>query len=42
MGGEVGEVDIESADRGLEELAAAGEVLECVFACREMSDKRTG
>ena len=29
MGGEVGELDIESADPGLEELAAAGDVLEC-------------
>jgi hypothetical protein len=42
LGGEVGELDIESADPGLEELAAAGEVLECEFACREISDKRTG
>jgi hypothetical protein len=29
LGGEVGELDIESADPGLEELAVAGEVLEC-------------
>ena len=41
-GGEVGELDIESTDPGLEELAAAGEVLDCELACRELSDKWTG